>query len=439
MTAFLVIVLIIGNLLLFSGAVFGDLADNGIAWFFVIGAIAMDIYFIYLIDKGVSKSREQQRIAAENNRIAEATRKEQQRIAAENNRIAEVTCKVEALINKYTMTMMNSNVNITALQFQIAPEFINKEVVFTVKSYKERMAAIYDRYLLIANEIKRILACTGCISVDEKYSYLISHEDKLKQLKEEGDTCLSHLASYKIEILNDDRDILLEMKLAFRYLLNSKKCFSKSLTIKKFIVSVKPSDLMLFRYENEPVILFWEQYYFCLFSNVILVFDKKGVFSTAIDPSALKIVVKKETTSVSVRNGTARSNRYIADDSKCISREITETTWLHTCRDGSPDLRYSYNPRIEYRTDTYEYAVVEFIIADKKVSFSASSGEVGDAFEKSASNYLRKCNNRHDPIPEFLMLVKKIGGEDSASIDCIIQECNARTDAKNYFCKLISS
>lgn len=49
MTVFLLIVLMIGNLLLLSGTVFEDLADNGIAWFFVIGAIAMDIYFIYLL------------------------------------------------------------------------------------------------------------------------------------------------------------------------------------------------------------------------------------------------------------------------------------------------------------------------------------------------------------------------------------------------------
>lgn len=419
MTVFLVIVLIIGNLFLFSGAVFDDLSDNGIAWFFVIGAIAMDIYFIYLIAQSVSKSREQQRVAAENNRVAEVTR------------------KVEALINKYTM--MRLNANRTVVQFQIAPDLINKEVVFTVNSYKDRMAAIYNRYSLITNEINRILACTDCISVDEKYSHLISCEDKLKQLKEEGDSCLSQLSSYKIEILNDNRDLLFEMKLAFRYLLNSKKCQSDSLTIKEFITPDKPNDLMLFKYENEPVILFWEQYYFCLFSNVILVFDKLGVFATAIDSSALRVVVKRETTSVTVSNGTAGSNQYIADDSKCISQGITRSTWLHTCRDGSPDLRYSYNPRLEYRTDTYEYVVIEFVIADKKVSFSASSGTVGDAFEKAAPKYSRKCNNRHDPIPEFLILVKKLSEEDNAQIESIIQVCNARADANNYFCKLTAS
>lgn len=339
-------------------------------------------------------------------------------------------------MHKYTLMSLNTNRSV--LPFQIDPDLINKEVVFTVNSYKERMAAIYDRYSLITNEIKRILACTGCISVDDKYSHLTENEDKLMQLKEEGDSCLSHLSSCKIEMLNDDRNLLFETKLAFRYLQNSKKCQSESMPIEEFITPDKPNDLMLFRFENEPIILFWEQFYFCLFSNVILVFDKVGAFSTAIDPSALSVMIKREKTSVTVSNGNVASNQYIADDSKCVSQGITRSTWLHTCRDGSPDLRYSYNPRLEYRTDTYEYVVVEFIIADKKVSFSASSGAVGDAFEKAAPNYSRKCNNLHNPIPEFLKLLKKLSGEDNAQIDSIIQVCNARTDANNYFCKLIA-
>ena len=196
---------------------------------------------------------------------------------------------------------------------------------------------------------------------------------------------------------------------------------------------------MLFKYEDKPIILLWGQYYLCLFSSVILVFDKTGVFATAIDPSALRVKVKRMTTSIMFTNGIAGWNQYTADDSKCISRGTTSSTWLHTCRDGSPDLRYNYNPRIEYRTDTYEYVIVEFIIANKKVSFSVSSGAVGDAFGKAIHSYSRRCNKRHNPIPEFLMLVKSLSNEDDAQIDSIIQTCNARTDANNCFCKIVAS
>lgn len=36
--------------------------------------------------------------------------------------------------------------------------------------------------------------------------------------------------------------------------------------------------------------------------------------------------------------------------------EISETTWLHTCRNGSPDLRYSYNPAIVF----YHFYAADF-------------------------------------------------------------------------------
>ena len=46
MTIFLVIVALLGNLLLFTGAIFGDLKDNSIAWILVIAAICIDIWLI---------------------------------------------------------------------------------------------------------------------------------------------------------------------------------------------------------------------------------------------------------------------------------------------------------------------------------------------------------------------------------------------------------
>ena len=417
MTVFLVIVLIIGNLFLFSGAVFGDLADNQIAWFFVIGAVAMDIYFIYLAAQSISKNREQQRIAEENSRIAETTR------------------KVETIISKYTPASININRN--AIPFNIDPNLINREVVYTVNSYREKIEAICERYLHIATDIKKILLCVGCNSIDDKLSHLTTNKEKLKQLKDECDSLLATLSSYKVEIINENRDLLFELKLAFRYLLNSKKCHSDSLTVKEFITPNKPADLKMFKFENEPITIFGGHFYFCLFSNVILVFDNTGAFSTAVDPSSLIIETSRETTFVSIINGTAASNQYIAEDSKCISQGPPRLTWLHTCRDGSPDLRYSDNPRLEYRNALYEYSMIKFVISDNTLSFSASSSAVCESFETIASKYTRKCNDRHNPIPELLQLVNKLSGDDNIHIESIIRECNARGDVNNYFCKLI--
>lgn len=49
MTAVIIIVVIIGNLFLFSGTLFTDLSDNGIAWFCVIAAVVFDVWFIYKV------------------------------------------------------------------------------------------------------------------------------------------------------------------------------------------------------------------------------------------------------------------------------------------------------------------------------------------------------------------------------------------------------
>lgn len=419
MTVFLVIILIVGNLLLISGSMFDDLGDNGLAWLIVVGAIVMDIYFIYLIVQSASKSREEKRVAEENKRIEDVTR------------------KVETIIHQYTPVSIGSNRS--ASKFEIDPNLINKEVVFAVKSYKEKMDLIYEKHASVTRQIRRITSCTGCCTIDDKYSHLSENMDKLKQLKGESEECIAQLSCFKIELLNDNRDLLFGMKRAFLQLLNSKKCLSESGNIKDFITSRKPYELMLFKFDNEPIILLFESFYFCLFSNVILVFDSKGVFSTAIDPSALNIVIKRETTLVTVRNGNAETNQYVAEDSKCISQGITRSTWLHTRVNGSPDLRYSYNPRLEYRTDTYEYAVIKFVIVDKSISFSVSSNVVSDSFETITPQYTRKCNNRHNPIPELLQLMKLLSGDENAQIESIVKASETRIHASNYFCKLIAS
>lgn len=357
--------------------------------------------------------------------------------SVEQKRILEVTRKVEGITNEYKLTRFN--INEKAEPFKIESEFINKDVVLTVNSYKESRKDTYVLYSSIVNDIDEILSCKGCGSVDEEYLRLIAEKDILEQLKEKAKKYLSVVESYKIEILHEERDLLFDVKLAFNYLLNSKKCKSDFVNIREFIVTDEPKDLMMFKYESEPMVLFFEGYYFCLFGSVILVFDKAGIFSTAVDPCALNITVNRKTMSVSVRNGVAGTNEYVAEDSKLISRGITYSTWLHACRDGSPDLRYKYNPRIEYRTDTYEYTVVEFIIADKKASFSVSSEAVGEFFEQVALNYLRKCNYLRNSVPDLLTLLKKIAGEDDARISDIISECNSKTASDNYFCKVSSS
>lgn len=75
MDIILLIMFIGGNLFLFSRESFDNLADNGFAWLSALVAIAIDIYFIYLIAQSILKRRKKQRIIAEDTPIEDVTRK----------------------------------------------------------------------------------------------------------------------------------------------------------------------------------------------------------------------------------------------------------------------------------------------------------------------------------------------------------------------------
>ena len=62
MEIILLIMFIGGNLFLFSRESFDNLSDNGFAWLSALVAIAIDIYFIYLIAQSILKRRKERRI-----------------------------------------------------------------------------------------------------------------------------------------------------------------------------------------------------------------------------------------------------------------------------------------------------------------------------------------------------------------------------------------
>lgn len=385
--------------------------DENAMWFF---APSLCLPAIYFVGNGMRRALEKKR----------------------QEKMAVLAYSVDSIIHRYTPKEIGGTS--TAERYLIEPTYVNQEVVSAVKIYRGKMLEVYKQYNYIGDKLKSILACSGCTSIKDKYNYLNSKGMELEQLNKEIGTYLKLLAGHRIELLSDDRDLHFKLKSAFGYLKQSKKCISEQGSIEDFIPLTQPKELSLFKCNYDPIILFIEQYYFCLFCNVILVFDTAGVFSTAIDPSAVRINIKRKTTTVTVHNGKALSNQYIAEDSKCISRGSTRSTWLHTCRDGSPDLRYSYNPKLEFRTDIYEYTIVEIAVAEKSISFSVSSASVGDAFEAVVLKYIQKHNNRHNSVPELLQLLKLLSDNEDNQIDSIIKVCADRTGSNGYFCKLVA-
>lgn len=335
---------------------------------------------------------------------------------------------------KYGLPPSN-NIEQSTFSLNINHSYINKEVLYTVNSYKDSNNKINLKYSAISNESQKILSFEGCTSINEMQTYLDANEERLRQLKEEGDSCLNQLSLHKIEMLNEDATLLTELRDAFSKLRKSERCFSSEIRIDNFVTLARPRDLSFFKFENDPIILYFMEFYLCLFSNVILIFDDAGIFYTAVDPTALTITVRRSTCNVRVGyDGT--SERDIARDMRLISRGRTQYTWRHTRQDGNPDRRYKDNPRLEYRFDIYEAVIVDLLIAGTRITFSATSSDAGDSLERVASKYLQECPHRHTPIPALLQLMKNL--EDDPQIDSLIQMCS-RTNQLNYFCKITTS
>ena len=99
---------------------------------------------------------------------------------------------------------------------------------------------------------------------------------------------------------------------------------------------------------------------------------------------------------------TTRTNA-VGTDSKCIDKGEERHTWLHTCKDGSMDLRYRNNYRINYRYDTMEYGRIRFSVADFTEEFKFSAEQAILAAEKAAEEnekykVTRESNNESSVI-----------------------------------------
>lgn len=405
-----------GNIFLFSGDLGsgGDLEGNSIAIIMVLIAIIADIALVGYIISACIKSSE---------------RRQEEK---EKQRISEVTQKVSELLARYSPQKTISLQK--AQQINTENSLVNKEVVSTVNQFKDCLRDNISKCNEIDQAINRILTCVGCRDIDEKLNYLSAKTEELQRLKSESDLLHNEIEKHKIKLLNEDGNLLFLVKKSLNALLSSKKCVIEGLNLKELICEEKPSDLEFFDYKYAPATLHIGTYYYCLFSNVILVFDAMGIFATAIDPTALFIQIERVRVDVWINNNTLPSHQYIDMDSKCVEQGTTRHTWVHTCRDGSPDLRYSYNPRIEYRTDKYEYGNVTISILGNTVSFSLSSDNATKALERVSREYIRKCNNRHNPIPEFLNLLDRVSENGEQNITYILDINKSNVSAANYFC-----
>ncbi|MCD7892067.1 MAG: hypothetical protein LUG60_00065 [Erysipelotrichaceae bacterium] len=314
-----------------------------------------------------------------------------------------------------------------SISFSCKQAYLIRDIIIKTNNLKTKLMNKFEEYELIDNEISTIIHSSEVLE-DYDMQELIYKIDSLKR----------ELSNTRIQLLNEDLLTIQKVKDAFYYLSTSKVCVVNGLKKTDFFTKDVPYELKLFDYKYRPLILFLNDFYFCLFSNVILVFDKNGAFSIALDPSALEINLKINTAYASVQNGVVTYPDYVDSDSKCIHTGESETTWLYTTYNGMRDARHSFNPEITKRTDVYEYYTITIRIQEIKVSFIVSSEKAKSTFEKIIGVYNKRNIQPHDPIPELLSLLDNVSGENNDEIRNLIEKYENYTNEKNYFCKEVT-
>lgn len=261
-------------------------------------------------------------------------------------------------------------------------------------------------------EIDQILTCPNCDGEKERLKYLRENDSLLQKKLDEHRTIMSGMRSNKVSLLNKHNLAFSNIKSAIQQIISCKKISSRSgVDFGSFITlnSTLPGDM--FSTPTSPIEMNFGAYRFFLLPEVILAFDKKGLFVTAFEPIAMIITSRDLQKDVYVsKTGYSGSwsfyDSLISDDSVKVSEGIPRTSWLHEKKNGGPDLRYSNNPMTQRRTDVYRYGEVSFQMGQYKAEYSFSSGSIAAKVKSLVRDYTAII---HTPnaAPSFLRLLER--------------------------------
>ena len=382
--------------------------------FLIILAVVSDIALVCLFVSRITKKVE---------KVAEEKK---------TKRINAIESKILIIKSEFTPKPLPFKAQSSKSKITFDAKYINTEVNRIVKEYKDTLKNAVNECLIIDNKLKALLSYQS--TPEERLKYLSERMDVLKKLKEQSDMLHLQIDKKRIALLNDDTKAIHYIRHAFFKLKESEKCNSNSTSIRELVSDEIPSELKMFTYQYAPLVLLHHTYFYCFFGNVILVFDNKGVYVNAIDPTILRFTVEKKTEFVYKSSSHSQDSENTGCDSHIVHAGKTRTTWTYTRKDGCADLRYTYNPRIEYRTDEVMYGKVSFYLSGK-LTYSFSSYQAIVAFENATTKYEKRYNNMRDTLPDFLDLLKRLDSE-SGITDDISNQYKTKINHKNYFCEI---
>ena len=143
-------------------------------------------------------------------------------------------------------------------------------------------------------------------------------------------------------------------------------------------------DLVDVDYKEEPLAIDLYNNRFYFFSNGIIVYTGKDELLRVFDLKCLKC----ELISTKKQYWEWKKEPDVYPDTKIIEEDVEHYTWLHICKDGTPDLRYKSNPRRYYNVKEKFYLTCLLIlkICGCKFEYKVSSFDMCRQLEDTINN-----------------------------------------------------
>lgn len=252
--------------------------------------------------------------------------------------------------------------------------------------------------------------------INENTEKVKALEENIELMRKQIDEKQRIASTMKFALYEESNQEFEALKKAFDIFKKSCK-IEGTMNIKGSEVSTyqRQNDLCFIEYRVPPYCISLGGSRFYIFPNSILVFEGEGKLIGIYMPKVMEAKFEhKENIKYSYRNYDE-----IAEDTKIITKDIPHTTWLHTCRDGSPDLRYSHNPKRTYYTQQEYYLECNFelVLCGYTLKYKVSSYDNCEILQKAIKKYSAVRANI-DIIPIILDLLERCtDGSDVAYIN----------------------
>lgn len=274
-----------------------------------------------------------------------------------------------------------------------------KKQQYDIREGKEKLFFISKKRWLVLKQPEIDSLEQEIMNLKEKHR---ENDDQMRRIGKQ-------INEIKFNVFDESNVEFEELKAAFEKIKRSCKISGSPSLVNSFISTAQRKwDLKYVNYKTIPYDLLLDNYRFYFFPNSIWVFECDARLVGIYKTKALQGTFETKETEVQNNYSSYSKKVGIYNDTKIITKDIPHYTWLHTCIDGSPDMRYSYNPQETYYTKQEYYIECSFDlnICGCKLKYEISSFDNCKMLEEAIENYAKVKENK-DVIPALLDLLSR--------------------------------